>query len=103
MHICSCPTCSDLVQPLTQIIFIRVEEGQLLHVLFRDEVQDLSYVPVLDDGHALDRALSLHPDVVDTAAATGAAQLAKAVEIGQSGHGTLIRSGCPTEQSEALW
>lgn len=100
MHLFSCPTCSDLVQPLTQIIIIWVEVGQLLHVLFRNEVQDLSHVPIFDNGHALDRALALHPDAVDTVdtvAAAGAAQLAQAVEIGHSGHGALFPFDCPTE------
>lgn len=97
MCFCSCPTCSHLVQPLTQVILVRVEEGQLLHVLFRDEVQDLSYVSVLDDGHALHRALALHPDTVNTVAAVGAAQLPKAVQIGQGGHGALLPFQRPTE------
>lgn len=82
------PTCRETVQPLTQIIVMGVEVGQLLHVLFRNEVQDLSHMPILDDGHALYRALAFHPDTVNTVA--GAAELAQAVEIGQSGHGVLL-------------
>lgn len=56
---------------------------------------------ILDDGHALDRALAFHPDAVDTVAAAGAAQLAQAVEIGQSGHGALLPFNRPTEKGEA--
>lgn len=59
-------------------------------------------MPVLDDGHALDRALALHPDAVHVVAAAGAAQLAQAVEIGQGGHGALLPFDCPAEEGEAL-
>lgn len=59
-------------------------------------------MPVLDDGHALDRALALHPDAVHIVAAAGAAQLAQAVEIGQGGHGALLPFDCPAEEGEAL-
>lgn len=59
-------------------------------------------MPVLDDGHALDRALALHPDTVHVVAAAGAAQLAQAVEIGQGGHGALLPFDCPAEEGEAL-
>lgn len=59
-------------------------------------------MPVLNDGHAFDRALAFHPDAVDTVAAAGAAQLAQAVEIGQSGHGALLPFNCPTEKGDTL-
>lgn len=70
--------------------------------MFGNEVQDLGHLPILDDGHALDRALALHPDAVDIVAAAGAAQLAQTVETGQSGHGALLPFNCPTEEGEAL-
>ena len=57
-------------------------------------------MPILDDGHALDRGLALHPDPIHVVA--GAAQLAQAVEIGQGGHGALLPFNCPTEEGEAL-
>lgn len=56
---------------------------------------------VLDDGHALDRALALHTDAVNLLAPVGAAQLAQAVETGQRGHGALHPFDCPTEKGEA--
>lgn len=98
----SCPTCSDIVQPLAEIVVIWVEVGHLLHVLFRNQVQDLSHMPILDDGHALDRALALHPHAVDIVAAAGAAQFAQAVEIGQCGHGALLPFNRPTEKGDTL-
>lgn len=95
------PTCSDVIEPLAQIIVIRVQVGHLLHVLLGDEVQDLGYVPVLDDGHALDGALALHPDPFHVVAAAGAAQLAQAVEVGQGRHGALLPFDRPAEEGEA--
>ncbi len=59
-------------------------------------------MPILDDGHALDRTLAFHPDAVDTVTAAGAAQLAQAVETGQGGHGALLPFNCPTEKGETL-
>lgn len=59
-------------------------------------------MPILDDGHALDRALAFHPDAVDILAAAGAAQLAQAVEIGHSGHGGRPPVNCPTEKGKAM-
>lgn len=59
-------------------------------------------MPILDDGHALDRALAFHPDAVDIVATAGAAKLAQAVEIWQGGHGALLPFNCPTEEGEAM-
>lgn len=59
-------------------------------------------MPILDNRHTLDRALAFHPDAVNLLAAVGAAQLAQAVETGQSGHGALHPFNCPTEKGEAL-
>ncbi|KAG7230081.1 hypothetical protein INR49_009801 [Caranx melampygus] len=93
---CPLPILVDTTQE--DIIVVGVEVGQLLHVLFGNEVQDLSHMSILNDGHALDRALAFHPDAVDTVAAAGAAQLAQAVEIGQSGHGALLPSTVPQKR-----
>lgn len=59
-------------------------------------------MPILNDGHALDRALAFHPDAVDAVAAAGAAELAQAVESRQSGHGALLPFNLPTEKGETL-
>lgn len=59
-------------------------------------------MPILDDGHTLDRALAFHPDAVHLLAAAGAAQLAQAVEVGQGGHCAPIPSNRPTEEGDAL-
>lgn len=59
-------------------------------------------MPILNDRHALDRALASHPGAVDIVATAGAAQLAQAIQIGQVGHGALLPFNCPTEKDEAL-
>ena len=74
-----------------------VEVGDLVHVLLGDEVQHLGHVAVLDDGHALHRALALHTHAVHAVAAAGAAQLAQAVEAWPGG------PGGPGGHGGALW
>lgn len=59
-------------------------------------------MPILNNGHALHRALAFHPDAVDRLAAAGAAQFAQAIETGQSGHDALLPFNCPTEKGVAL-
>lgn len=59
-------------------------------------------MPILDDGHTLDRALAFHPDAVHLLAAAGAAQLAQAVEVGKGGHCALFPFNCPAEEGDAL-
>lgn len=100
----SCPTCRRIVQPLAEVIVVWVDEGELLHVLFGDEVQDLGHVSVLDDGHPLDGALAFDPhaaDAVDAVAPAGAAQLPQAVEVGKSGHG-VPRSNSGVQRKRRL-
>lgn len=59
-------------------------------------------MPILDDGHAFDRAFAFHPDTANIVAAGRAAQLAQAVEIGKSGHGAVLPFDGPAKKGEAL-
>lgn len=91
------------MQPFTHVVVTGVEVRELVHVLFGNEVQHLGHMPVLDDGHAFDRALAFHSDAVHTVAlaVVGAAQFAQTVEIGQVGHCVLVFLNRPTEMTEA--
>lgn len=96
-------TCCQVSKSLTEVIVVGVEVRQLLcHVLFGDEVQHLSHIPILYDGHTLDGALAFDAGTVHCMAAAGATQLAQAIEGGHGRHGARVPLTLPTEQDETL-